>query len=197
MERGQGNEMMIKWENSCTLCFLKTLKQLKPRLPGNWPLWRNLQEPPGEANFDTLQQVYTGAVRPVVEYTSTTWDSASKTNRSKLDRVQNIGLRTILGVLRSTPIQQMEKTADLQPLECRREYKAATQGGKTETDQSSIQPETSAWSNQKKKKKKKTPEKKEHQAQVEGSAKRKCWSSGGRSRKVWGTLNECLGEIVL
>ena len=74
-----------------------------------------------------LKQVYTGAVRPVVEYASTTWDTASKTNKSKLDRVQNMGLRIILGAMKSTPIQQMEKTADLQPLECRREYKAAIQ----------------------------------------------------------------------
>ena len=57
-------------------------------------------------------------------------DTASKTNKSKLDRVQSMGLRTILGAMRSTPIQQMEKTADLQPLECRHEYKAAIQGGK-------------------------------------------------------------------
>ena len=75
---------------------------------------------------DILKQVYAGAV--VVEYASTTWDTASKTNKSKLDRVQNMGLRIILGALRSTPIQEMEKTTDLQPLECRREYKAAIQG---------------------------------------------------------------------
>ena len=61
------------------------------------------------ANSDILKQVYTGAERPVVEYASTTWDTASKTNKSKLDRVQNMGLRIILGAMRSTPIQQMEK----------------------------------------------------------------------------------------
>ena len=73
------------------------------------------------ANSDILKvkQVYTGAVRPVVESASTIWDTASKTNKSKLDRVQNMGLRIILRAMRSTPIQQMEKTADLQPLECR------------------------------------------------------------------------------
>ena len=67
------------------------------------------------ANSDILKQVYTGAVRPVVEYASTIWDTASKTNKSKLDTVQNMGLRIILGAMRSTPIQQMEKTTDLQP----------------------------------------------------------------------------------
>ena len=82
------------------------------------------------ANSDILKQVYIGAVRPVVKYASTIWDTASKTNKSKLDRVQNMGLRIILGAMRSTPIQQMEKTTDLQPLECRREYKAAIQGEK-------------------------------------------------------------------
>ena len=78
-------------------------------------------------NSDILKQVYTGAVRPVIKYASKTWDTASKTNKSKLDRVQNMGLRITLGAVRSTPIQQMEKTADLQPLECRHEYKAAIQ----------------------------------------------------------------------
>ena len=93
-----------------------------------------MQEPPGGGggNSDILKQVYTGAVRPVIEYASTTWDTASKTNKSKLDRVQNMGLRIILGAMRSTPIQQMEKTTHLQPLECRREYKAAIQGEKLE-----------------------------------------------------------------
>ena len=47
--------------------------------------------------------------------------------KSKLDRVQNMGLRIILGVMRSTPIQQI---TNLQPLECRHEYKAAIKGEK-------------------------------------------------------------------
>ena len=59
-------------------------------------------------------------------------------------------------------------------------------GKAEETDQSSTPPETSAWNQ-------KPPEKKELQAQVEGPAKIKRWSSGGRSRKMWGTHNECLG----
>ena len=41
-----------------------------------------------------------------------------------------MGLRIILGAMRSTPIQEIEKIADFQPLECRREYKAAIQGEK-------------------------------------------------------------------
>ena len=35
------------------------------------------------ANSDILKQVYTGAVRPVVEYASTVWDTASKKNKKQ------------------------------------------------------------------------------------------------------------------
>ena len=82
------------------------------------------------ANSSILRKVYTGAVRPVVEYASTTWTSASRTNKSKLDKVQNMGLRVILGAMKSTPICEMEKTADLEPLETRREYKVLALGEK-------------------------------------------------------------------
>ena len=87
-------------------------------------IMKKLTETTWGANSDILKQVYTGAVRPVVEYASTIWDTASKTNKSKLDRVQNMGLRIILGATRSTPMQKMEKTTNFQPLEGRCEYKA-------------------------------------------------------------------------
>ena len=108
-----------------------------------------------------------------------------RTNKSKLDRVQNMGLRIILGAMRTTSIQQMEKIANLQSLECRCKYKAAIQGKK-------LKRLTSHHSTRNFSMEKKTPEKKELQAQAEGAAKRKCWSSRGRSRKIWGT-HECLG----
>ena len=38
--------------------------------------------------------VYTGAVRPTLEYGASAWATAAKTHTNKLDRVQNIGLRT-------------------------------------------------------------------------------------------------------
>ena len=58
-----------------------------------------------------------------MEYASTSWITASKTNKNKLDKVQNTGLRTILGAMKTTPITEMEKTADLEPLDARREFK--------------------------------------------------------------------------
>ena len=144
------------------------LEAVKAKATRKLAIMKKLAETTWRANSDILKQVYTGAVRPVVEYASTTWDTSSKTNKSKIDRVQNIGLRIIVGAMRSTPIQQMEKTADLQPLKCRREYKAAIQGEKLKRLTShplhqKLQHGT-----------KKPPEKKELQAQVEGPTKRKC-----------------------
>ena len=82
------------------------------------------------ANSILLKQVYTGSIRPIVEYASTSWMTASKTTKNKLDKVQNAGLRIILGAMKTTPISQMEMTADLEPLEARREYKALLQAEK-------------------------------------------------------------------
>ena len=82
------------------------------------------------ANAQILRQVYTCTVRPVAEYASTSWITASRSNKAKLDKVQNTGLRIILGAMKTTPITEMEKTADLEPLETRREYKALVQAEK-------------------------------------------------------------------
>ena len=45
-------------------------------------------------------------------------------HKSKQDKVQNIGLRTILGAMKTTQIIEVEKTTDLEPLDARREFKA-------------------------------------------------------------------------
>ena len=44
------------------------------------------------ANSKILKQVYTGAVRPTMEYALTALGTASKTNKSRLDKVQNMDL---------------------------------------------------------------------------------------------------------
>jgi hypothetical protein len=77
-----------------------------------------------------LRQVYIGAARPIMEYASATWITPSQSAKAKLDKFQNMGLRIILGGMRSTPIRDMEKTAAVQPLEKRRNYKTLTQGEK-------------------------------------------------------------------
>ena len=73
--------------------------------------------------------MYTGAVRPTLKYGASAWATAAKTHTNKLDRVQNIGLRTILRAM-STLIAMMEKTAGVEPLESRRQAKLLTQAEK-------------------------------------------------------------------
>ena len=82
------------------------------------------------ADANILKTVYTGAVRPVLEYASSSWNSAAKTNTARLDKIQNQGLRAILGAMKTTPISQMEKTATVQPLQDRRNEKLLIQGEK-------------------------------------------------------------------
>ena len=64
-----------------------------------------------------------GAVRPPLEYRASAWPTAAKMHTNKLDKVQNIGLRTILGAMKTTPIAEMEKTAGVEPLEGRMQAK--------------------------------------------------------------------------
>ena len=47
------------------------------------------------ANMKILTQVYTATVRPHMEYASSAWSSAAKTNLDQLTKTQNAGLRII------------------------------------------------------------------------------------------------------
>ena len=53
-----------------------------------------------------LKTVYTGTVRPTLEYGASAWATAAKAHTNKLDQVQNMGLRTTLGAMKSTPIAE-------------------------------------------------------------------------------------------
>ena len=80
------------------------LEAIEAKATRKLTIMKKLAGPAWVANSDIPKQVHTGAVRPVVEYVSTTWSTSRKMNKSKLDRVQNMGLRIILGALISTPI---------------------------------------------------------------------------------------------
>ena len=49
------------------------------------------------ANKKILEQVYTSRVRPHLEYASTSWSTAAKSNTSKLNKVQNAEMRIVTG----------------------------------------------------------------------------------------------------
>ena len=62
-----------------------------------------------------------------MEYATTSWATASNANKNKLNRVQNVTLRAIGGAMKTMPIREIEKRADLEPLELRRTFKVLTQ----------------------------------------------------------------------
>ena len=71
--------------------------------------------------------MYTGNVRPVMEYGSAAWATAAPSNTARLDKVQNAGMRLITGGLKTTPINTMETTTGLLPLDTRRQEKVLIQ----------------------------------------------------------------------
>ena len=72
-------------------------------------LMRKLAGTSWGADSSILSKVYTATVRPTMEFASTTWGTAAKTNKSRLDKVQNMALRVILGAMKTTPVHYMEK----------------------------------------------------------------------------------------
>ena len=82
------------------------------------------------ADAQTLKKLYTGRVRPVLEYGVTAWNTAAKSTTDKVNRVQNQALRVITGAMRSTPIQELETITGLESLEARRETKVLVQAAK-------------------------------------------------------------------
>ena len=92
-------------------------------------LMRKLAGTSWGADSSILTKVYTATVRPTIEYASTTWGTAAKTNKSRLDKIQNMALRVILGAMKTSPVHDMEKTANVEPLQ-RRSLKILIQGEK-------------------------------------------------------------------
>ena len=84
------------------------------------------------ANHSILKKTYTSYIRPTLEYGSTVWSTAAKSNLQKIDKVQNLGLRIITGAMKTTPIRAMEDLATLSSMEVRRETKTLTQFTKLE-----------------------------------------------------------------
>ena len=79
------------------------LEEMEARGRSRLAIMRKISGTTWGANSKILKTVYTGTVRPVLEYASTSWCTAAKTNKAKLDKIQNAGLRTILGAIKTTP----------------------------------------------------------------------------------------------
>ncbi|GFX97441.1 probable RNA-directed DNA polymerase from transposon BS [Trichonephila clavipes] len=72
------------------------------------------------ADAGTLRLTYASLIRPVLEYGSQIYFSASRTNLAKLDRVQSSAARIITGMRHSCPTDLVLFEADIMPLDLRR-----------------------------------------------------------------------------
>ena len=77
------------------------------------------------ANQNLLRRIYISFVRSRIEYGSITFKSASESKIQKLNVLQNIALRSILGARKTSPILSMQAEAFVPPITLRFEYLAA------------------------------------------------------------------------
>ena len=82
------------------------------------------------ADTVTLRRLYTGRVRPVLEYGMTTWDTIAKSNFGRFSKVQNQATRIITGAMKSTPVVELKTITGLQSLDDRRDFKLLNQAAK-------------------------------------------------------------------
>ena len=82
------------------------------------------------ADHQTLKTLYTGSVRPTLEYGIQAWGNTAKTHFDRVSRVQNQAARIITGAMKSTPIEKLEVYTGLQSLKDRRDTKMLMQAAK-------------------------------------------------------------------
>ena len=85
------------------------------------------------ADTVTLKRLYTGRVRPVLEYGMTAWGTTAKSNFDWVSKVQNQVTRIITGAMKSTPIMELEAITGFQSLDDRRDLKLLIQAAKFKT----------------------------------------------------------------
>ncbi|RUS82318.1 hypothetical protein EGW08_009908 [Elysia chlorotica] len=82
------------------------------------------------ANARILKTMYTGRVRPVLEYGVSAWGTTAKSNLDKITKVQNQATRVITGAMKSTPIKELETITGLAPIVQRKDSKLLIQAAK-------------------------------------------------------------------
>ena len=82
------------------------------------------------ADTVTLKRLYTGRVRPVLEYGMTALGTTAKSNFDWVSKVRNQATCIITGAIKSTPIMELETITGLQSLDDRRYLKLLSQAAK-------------------------------------------------------------------
>ena len=75
----------------------------------------------------TLRRLYTGRVRPMLEYGMTAWGTTAKSNFDRVSKAQYQATRIITGAMKSKPRAKLETITVLQSLEDSRDYKLLNQ----------------------------------------------------------------------
>ena len=112
----------LTWKQQIT----KSCSRAKLRLA----IMRKLAGTDWGADHRILKTLYTGRVRPVVEYGISAWATAAKSNLEQINKIQNQAQRLITGAMKSTPILKMEEVTGLQPMEDRKNAKLLAQAAK-------------------------------------------------------------------
>ena len=82
------------------------------------------------ADTVTLKLLYTGRVRPVLEYGMTAWGTTAKSSFDRVSKLQYQAARIITGAMESTPIVELETITGLLSLVDHRDYKLLNQTAK-------------------------------------------------------------------
>ena len=93
---------------------------LKQRCQKDLNLLRMISSQRWGADFSSLKHLYQSLILSKISYASFIYDTASTTNLKSLDAVQNNAARTMLGALRVSRVEHMEKLANLLPLNIHR-----------------------------------------------------------------------------
>ena len=112
----------MTWKHQVDRCTMRARLRLA--------LMKKLSGTSWGADFHVQRRLYTGRIRPVLEYGMAAWGMLAKTNFEKANRVQNQASRIMTGAIKSTPIPAMETLTRLQPLESRRDAKILTLSAK-------------------------------------------------------------------
>ena len=71
---------------------------------------------------DSLNQIYTSFIRPILEYASVVWDNCTCSEKENLEKVQNEAARIVTGTTRSISLSKLYKEIGWLSLSDRRKY---------------------------------------------------------------------------
>ena len=112
------------------LTWRQQTKKAEARAKVRLALMKKLAGTTWGADTVTLKRLYTGRVRPVLEYGMTAWGTTAKSNFDRVSKVQNQATRIITGAMKSTLTMELETITGLQSLDDRRDLKLLSQATK-------------------------------------------------------------------